>query len=36
MTQMFHGVLSFRRSAVWERVNITIWKGTTMEKTHSR
>ena len=34
--QMFQGVFSFRVSAVLERVNITIWKGTTMENTISR
>ena len=33
---MVHGVLSFSLSAVLERVNITIWKGTTMENTHRK
>ena len=30
------GVLSLVRSATRDRVNITIWKGTTMENTQSR
>mgnify|MGYP006981096776 CR=1 FL=1 len=34
--QMFQGVFSLRVSAVLDRVNMTIWKGTTMEKTMSR
>ena len=34
--QMFQGVFSLRVSAVLDRVNMTIWKGTTMEKTISR
>ena len=34
--QMFQGVLSLRVSAVLDRVNMTIWKGTTIEKTISR
>ena len=33
---MLNGVLSFSVSAVLERVNITIWNGTTIEKTHSK
>ena len=33
---MVHGVLSFRVSAVLERVNMTIWNGTTIEKTHRK
>ena len=33
---MVQGVLSFRTSAVLESVNITIWKGTTMENTHRK
>ena len=28
------GVLSPRRSAMSERVNMTIWNGTTIENTH--
>ena len=32
---MVQGVLSFSISAVPERVNMTIWKGTTMEKTQT-
>ena len=31
---MPHGVPSPRRSAIIESVNMTIWNGTTMEKTH--
>ena len=31
---MVQGVFSFRVSAVLLRVNMTIWKGTTMENTH--
>jgi hypothetical protein len=31
---MVQGVFSFRESAVLDRVNMTIWKGTTMENTH--
>ena len=34
--QMFQGVFSLRVSAVLDRVNMTIWKGTTIEKTISR
>ena len=34
--QMFQGVFSLRVSAVLDRVNMTIWKGTTIEKTMSR
>ena len=34
--QMFQGVFSLRVSAVLERVNMTIWKGTTIENTMSR
>jgi len=30
-----HGVFSFRMFAILERVNITIWNGTTMENRHS-
>ena len=33
---MLNGVLSFSVSAVLERVNITIWNGTTIENTQSR
>ena len=33
-TGIVHGVLSWSLSAVLERVNITIWKGTTIENTH--
>ena len=33
---MVQGVLSFSLSAVLDRVYITIWKGTTMEKTHRK
>ena len=29
-----HGRLSFRVSAVFASVNMTIWNGTTMENTH--
>ena len=36
MMQMFQGVFSLRVSAVLDRVNMTIWKGTTIEKTMSR
>ena len=36
MMQMFHGVFSLRVSAGLDRVNMTIWNGTTMEKTMSR
>ena len=36
MMQMFQGVFRLRVSAVLDRVNMTIWKGTTMEKTMSR
>ena len=32
---MVNGVLSFRVSAVLESVNMTIWKGTTIEKMQS-
>ncbi len=32
---MVNGVLSFRVSAVLDSVNITIWKGTTIEKMQS-
>lgn len=31
-TGMVHGVLSANESAVLERVNMTIWNGTTIEK----
>ena len=34
--QMFQGVFSLRVSAVLDRVNMTIWKGTTIEKMMSR
>ena len=33
---MLNGVLSLSVSAVLERVNITIWNGTTIENTQSR
>jgi hypothetical protein len=33
MTQMFQGVFSLSMSAVEDRVNMTIWKGTTMDST---
>ena len=36
MMQMFHGVFRLSWSAVLDRVNMTIWKGTTMENTISR
>ena len=33
---MVQGVFSLSWSAVLDRVNITIWKGTTMENTHRK
>ena len=36
MMQMFQGLFSFSRSAVLDKVNMTIWKGTTMENTISK
>ena len=36
MTGMVQGVFRRRVSAVLDRVNITIWKGTTMENTQAK
>ena len=33
---MVQGVFNFNLSAVWDRVNITIWNGTTMENANSK
>ena len=36
MMQMLNGLFSRSVSAVLERVNMTIWNGTTIENAHSR